>query len=176
MQTRATIRRAHRRRFKKTTHQVEYVTEYNQKKKKKQEEKNEKSKQSTIKKMFLSLLNLERERGRIQTNEPGNPGEKEEKRDSMARFSSEISDNLWDFSDAPAKEAYESKAEGEFIFDIAEAVFEILLRPIDAWFLLLYTIRYRILDCIFHLTVSVCSVCENVESSGDMEVVCSRTM
>lgn len=54
----------------------------------------------------------------------------------MAGLSAEVSDDLRDFSDSPAKEADEAENEREVVADVAETVLEILLHPTHAWLIL----------------------------------------
>lgn len=47
----------------------------------------------------------------------------------MAGFSSEIGNDLRDFSDTPAKEANQPKTEGDLVAGVAEAVLEVCCNP-----------------------------------------------
>lgn len=59
----------------------------------------------------------------------------------MAGLGAKVGDDLRDFSNSPTDEAYESKGEGEFVTEITETVFEILVNPTHTWFPLFYTKR-----------------------------------
>lgn len=74
-------------------------------------------------------------------DEPSDPSEEEGKGNSVAGLSVKVGDNLRDFCDAPANKADEAEREGEIVFEITEAVFEVLLYPTHAWLSFPHTVR-----------------------------------
>lgn len=71
---------------------------------------------------------------------PGDPSEEESEGDPVAGLCPEVGDDLRDLGDTPADETNQTEPKRDFVVEVTEAVLEVLLHPIHAGLLLVWTV------------------------------------